>query len=124
MQPSINKPARRKSQANSLIQGGPPVVSPARTTRKASGQNLTVRANPQMDDSDHLELVRFTADFGAKVHQEWIVSASQLEKSLNVIESTPIRLIVLEQLRFGMRSELPGTYTVAQLLPLGLRKLQ
>ncbi len=82
MQPITSKPARRKSQINSLIQGGPPVVSSARTSkRKASGPNLTVRANPQMDESDHLELVRFTADFGAKVHQEWIVPASQLEKN-------------------------------------------
>jgi hypothetical protein len=125
MQPITNRPGRRKTRINVPLQGSPSVASTARTNqRKASDPDLRVRANPQMDGSDHLELVRFTADFGAKVRQEWVVPASQLEKTLNVIQSAAIRQIVLEQLRFGMRTELPGTYTVAQLPALGLRKLQ
>ena len=125
MQPITNKSGRRKPRINVPLQGSPSVASTARTNqRKASSTDLTVRANPQMDGSDHLEFVRFTADFGAKVHQEWVVPASRLENALNVIQSVAIRQTVLEQLRFGMRTELPGTYTVAQLPALGLRRLQ
>ncbi len=122
---NTNKPVRRKPRINSLLQAGPAVVSSIPGSgRKASNQGYSVRANPQMNESDQLESVRFTADFGAKVHLEWIVPASGLQKTLDTVDSIAIRHIVLEQLRFGMRTELPGTYTAAQLLALGLRKLQ
>ncbi len=125
MQPNTNKPGRRKTRINTVLPAGLSVGSPAPTKgRKASDQGFRVRANPLMDESDRLESVRFTADFGAKVHLEWIVASSELVKRLDTMENVAVRQIVLEQLRFGMRTELPETYTPAQLLSLGLRKLQ
>jgi hypothetical protein len=122
---NTNKTVRRKPRINDVLQAGQSAVSAIPSKgMKVSNQGYSVRANPQMNDSDQLESVRFTADFGAKVHLEWIVPTSELAKTLEMLESSAIRYMVLEQLRFGMRTELPGTYTAAQLLSLGLRKLQ
>lgn len=125
MQPNTNKPARRKARINPVLQVGSPVLPSTLTkARKASGQDFRVRANPQMDESDQLESVRFTADYGAKVHVEWIIPACELAKALDTVESIGTRRLLLEHLRFGMRTELPEMYSAVQLLNLGLRKLQ
>jgi hypothetical protein len=92
--------------------------------KPTKGVTYTVRGNPVLHESGsfdgQLDHVRFTADNGSGIHKEWRVDAASLDQRLHALESSGMRYEVLNNLRNGGRVNLPGVFTVEDLVKLGL----